>query len=32
LWTLRAAWLDGQVHSADQERALLEQLLASRTP
>lgn len=31
LWTLRAAWLDGQVQSADQERALLEQLLASRT-
>jgi len=30
LWTLRAAWLDGQIQTPEQERLLLQQLVASK--
>jgi hypothetical protein len=31
LWRLRAAWLDGEVTSAEEERKLLEKLLQEET-
>lgn len=30
LWALRAAWLDGEIHSPEEERRLLEQLIPTK--